>query len=99
MKGTFQNIVVSFTICLSYADRVGEILLANIFIIFTYSKNFCEHGSINLTSLFLGLNQLIQRISITFKISGTILEIYIYFLQKYDFLTISYGYKKCRSHK
>ena len=41
----------------------------------SYSKNFCEYGSINLTSLFLGLNQLKQRVSITFEISGTILEI------------------------
>ena len=41
----------------------------------SYSKKFCEYGSINLTSLFIGLNHFIQRVSIRFEFGGTILEI------------------------
>ena len=41
----------------------------------SYSKKNCEYGSINLTSLFLGLHHLIQRVSIKFEIGDIILEI------------------------
>ena len=66
-----------------FQSRVMHILKEkkNIYIYFgpefdwSYSKKFCEYGSINLTSLFIGLNHFIQRVSIKFEIGGTILEI------------------------
>ena len=66
-----------------FQSRVMHILKEkkNIYIYFgqefdwSYSKKFCEYGSINLTSLFIGLNHFIQRVSIRFEFGGTILEI------------------------